>query len=313
MVPPMKRVFWLIVAAITAAMILTYLLSMRHAQAAPAPPAAAPAPPARKPIPNPPGLIAFYPRALLRTVKPPPESSLRILGDGTAEDGSHVAFVSNGRKYSILAVLTKDKLRKPEEALFLAPRYVVAKDMMAVQAGKEPLVRVTAGEVLDWAYVYDRNGDGRADYLTYLVGPLPVQDDSFPGDFPLNEASLDHAQLEYLLDHERYIFTHVADEDFDGTVDALVLYVRAPDRLWVKEFAAVLAPGGGAPDSSWTFRRAISLPTGSLARADHGFLRHRIAGKDVLVTQANFAGWTDVLKRINDAALAAKVRFPAAP
>lgn len=301
-----KHVWWLVVAAITAAIVLTYLLSQSRARAAQ--PAGAP-----RSAASPPGLIAFYPRVAARAAKPPAEKALRVLADWTHPDGAHVAFVSTGKRYSLVAVLTKQKFKKPEEALFLAPRYVVAKDMKAVQAGREPLVRATAGEVVDWAWVYDRNGDGRADYLCYLVGPMPVEDDSFPAGFPLESQPLSQAQLDFTLDHDRYVFTHVADEDFDGTVDALVLYVRDPERVWVKEFAAVVRFGGGSPDTSWTFRESIAHPTGNLQRVNGGFLRHRASGNAVFVTSSNFTGWTDVLARINAAADATKARFPAAP
>jgi hypothetical protein len=311
MVPGMKPAWRLVVAAITATIGLAYLLTRAFVQAGPGP-ANPPAAPLR-PIANPPGLIAFYPRAAARVTKPPAEKALRVLYDWTHQDGSHVSFVAVGKRTSILVVLTKDKFKKPEEALFLSPRYVVAKDMRAVQMGKAPLVRATAGEVTDWAYVYDRNGDGRADYLCYLVGPMPVEPDSFPADFPTEAQGLSRQQLDYMLDHDRYIFTHVADEDFDGTVDAIVLYVRDPDRLWVKEFAAILAPGGGSPDSSWTFRESIVSPSGALRHSNGGFVRHRASGKDVMVTAGNFAGWTDVLARINAAAAATNARFPATP
>jgi hypothetical protein len=311
----MKRLWRLVVTGTHAALLLTQFFGAEpsaHAAPAPKAPAASSAPPVRI-IANPPGLIAFYPRVAARVAKPPAEQSLRVLSDWTAEDGTHIAFVSPGKRLSILAVFSNDKFKKPEEALFLAPRYVVAKDMKAVREGREALVRSTAGEMTDWAYVYDRNGDGRADYLCYLVGPMPVEGDSFPADFPATTTGLSHAQLNYLLDHDRYIFSHVADEDFDGTVDAIVLYVRDPDRPWVREFATVIAPGAGAPDSSWTFRDAITVPTGALQRVRGGFLRHRVAGKDVLVTSSNFTGWGGVLARINAAAAASKARFPSGP
>ncbi|MEK7348931.1 MAG: hypothetical protein AABZ94_08670, partial [Candidatus Eisenbacteria bacterium] len=289
-----------------AAMILTYLLSRSQSEAAPAPAT----PPA---IANPPGLIAFYPRVVARVAKPPAEKSLRVLLEWKHGDGSHVTFVSPGKRLSILAVLTREKFKKPDQALYLSPRYVVAKDMTAVQEGREPLVRATAGEVMDWAYVYDRNGDGRADYLCYLVGPMPVEGDSFPADFPVESQALDHQRLDFMLDRTRYIFSHAADEDFDGRVDAIVLHVRDPDRPWVKEFAAILADGGAEPDSSWTFRDAIASPTGAPKRVKGGFVRHRAKGKDVLVTASNFAGWTQVLGKINAAAEATKARIPLAP
>jgi len=311
MVPGMKQAWRLVVATITATIGVAYLLSRTFVQAGPAP--ATPAPPPLRAIANPPGLIAFYPRAAARSAKPPAEKALRVLGDWMHQDGSHVSFVGVGKRTSILVVLTKDKFKKPEEALFLSPRYVVAKDMKAVQAGTQPLVRATAGEVVDWAYVYDRNGDGRVDYLCYLAGPMPVESDSFPVDFPTESGALTTQQLDYMLDHDRYIFSHVADEDFDGTVDAIVFYVRDPARLWVKEFAAVLAPGGGDPDSSWTFRESIITPTGALSKSRGGLVRHRLAGKDVVITSGNFSGWTDVLTRINAAAQATNARFPAVP
>jgi hypothetical protein len=313
MVSGMKHAWWFVVAAVAAAIALTYLLSRTRANAAPAPPTPSAVVKPPRAIANPPGLIAFYPRAAARAAKPPAEKALKVLADWTDENGSHVTFVAVGKKTSILAVLTRNKFKKPDQALFLSPRYVVAKDMKAVQAGTEPLVRATAGEVVDWAYVYDRNGDGRADYLCYLVGPMPVESDSFPADFPTESQGLSREQLDFMLDHDRYVFSHAADEDFDGTVDAIVLYVRDPDRLWVKQFAAIVAPGGGAPDTSWTFRESIASPSGGLMRAKGGFVRHRSAGKDVLVSAGNFAGWTDVLARINAAAQATNARFPAAP
>lgn len=291
MVRPMRRLGWVVVVLLVAGA----------------------GPPARKLIANPPGLIAFYPRVAARTQKPPAESTLKVLSEARVDDGSHVAFVSYGRRLSILAVFTNQKFKKPEEALFLAPRYVVAKDMKAVREGREPLVSATAGEVTDWTYVYDRNGDGHADYLAYLVGPLPIMPDSFPADFPPDEATLTHGQLDYKLDHERYVFTHVADEDFDGSVDAIVLYVRDPARLWVRNYAAILALGSGAPDSAWTFRDAIATPTGTLSAVRGGFLRHRNNDKDVIISSANFTGWTAILARINAAADSTKARFPNSP
>src|SRR5262245_11167049 len=92
-------------------------------------------PQARKPIANPPGLILFYPRVAARVLKPPAEKTLQVLSETKIADGSHVAFVSYSKRLSILAVFTKDKFKKPEEALFLAPRYVLNKDMKAAQEG----------------------------------------------------------------------------------------------------------------------------------------------------------------------------------
>lgn len=296
----MKRLWWLVAAAILAAMMLSLSLTRSKAKAAPPPP-------------DPPGLIAFYPKAAERVERPPSESALRAFADWTAEDGSHVTLVSAGKKRAFLAVFTPDKMKKPDQALFLRPRYVVAKDMKAVAAGREPLVRTTAGALDSWAYVYDRNGDGRADYLTYLAGPMAVQDDSFPADYPRDGEPLTQAQLDYSLDRQRYVFTHAADEDYNGAIDALVLYVRDPDRAWVREFAALLAWGGASPDSAWTFRRSIAEPTGALPEVDGGYLRHRVANRPVYVTAANYDTWTAVLTKINAAAEATKTRFPPAP
>lgn len=306
----MKRYWWLVVAAIVAAMVLSVSLARTKAKAAVAAAATAAAAAA---TPEPPGLIAFYPRAAERVNRPPSESSLKAFADWRADDGSHVTLISAGRKRAFLAVFSREKLKKPDQALFLRPRYVVAKDMKAVREGRVPMVRATAGELDDWAYVYDRNGDGRADYLCYLAGPIPVKGDSFPADFPRDGEPLTQAQLDYALDHQRYIFTHAADEDFNGAIDALVLHVRDPDRAWVNQFAALLAWGGASPDSSWTFRHSIAEPTGTLREVDGGYLRHRVAGRDVYVTAANFTAWSDILTKINSAAEASKTGFPRGP
>ena len=175
------------------------------------------------------------------------------------------------------------------------------------------MVRATAGNLVDWAYVFDRNRDGRADYLCYLIGPLPVEPDSLPADFPKGTAPLAGAELEYMLDHQRYVFTHAADENFDGAIDALVLPVLDSDRPWVKEFAVVLAPGGGTPDSAWTFRGSVADSTGTLQHVKGGYVRHRVAGKDLVVTASNFEKWSDILARVNAAAEVKKSRFSVAP
>ena len=310
----MKRFWWLIAAAITAAMLLTYLLSQRHAEAAPAKQAAPAKRAAPTPIPNPPGLIAFYPRVLAFAAKPPAESALRAVADWRHEDGACVTLLAaSAKNRSLVALFTPDKIKNPEKGLYLSPRYIVAKDMKAVAEGREPMVRTSAGNLVDWAYVFDRNRDGRADYLCYLLGPLPVEPDSFPADFPRGSDPLAGPQLEYMLDHQRYIFTHATDENFDGAVDALVVPVLDSDRPWVKEFAVVLAPGGGTPDSAWTFRDAMTDSAGSLPRVRGGFLRHRVAGKDVAITASNFERWSDILARVNAAAEVKKSRFSTAP
>lgn len=310
----MKRVWWLIVAAITAAMVLTYLLSQRHAEAAPAKAAASAKQAAPAPIPNPPGLLAFYPRVLAFAAKPPAESALRAVADWRHEDGACVTLLAaSAQKRALLALFTPDKIKNPEKGLYLTPRYIVAKDMKAVAEGREPMVRTSAGNLVDWAYVFDRNRDGRADYLCHLVGPLPVEPDSFPADFPLGSGPLAGRQLDYMLDHQRYVFTHAADENFDGAIDALVVPVLDSDRPWVKSFAVILAPGGGTPDSAWTFRGSVTEPTGALERARGGYIRHRVAGKEIAITSSNFEKWSDTLARVNAAAVLKKSRFSMGP
>lgn len=286
MVPGMKRVLWLIGVVIMAA----------------------------APLANPPGLISFYPRVLAFIAKPPAEGLLRAVADWRHEDGACVTLLAaSAQKRSLVAIFSPDKIKNPEKAIYLNPRYIVAKDMKAVAEGREPMVRATAGNLVDWAYVFDRNRDGRADYLCYLIGPLPVEPDSLPADFPKGAAPLAGAQLDYMLDHQRYVFTHAADENFDGAIDALVVPVLDPDRPWVKEFAVVLAPGGGTPDSAWTFRASLSDSTGALQKVRGGYLRHRVAGKDVVITASNFEKWSDILARVNAAAEVKKSRFSIGP
>ena len=302
MVPAMKRVWLLLAAAATAA-------ATAATAAAPSKP-----PPALSPIPNPPGLIAFYPRVLSFAASPPAPSALRVVTDWRHEDGACVTLLAaTTQKRSLLAIFSPDKMKNPERALYLTPRYIVSKNMKAAAEGREPLVRATAGSMVDWAYVFDRNRDGRADYLCYLVGPLPVEPDSFPSDFPSGSEPLVGPRLDYMLDHQRYIFTHAADENFDGAIDALVVPVLDSDRPWVKEFAVVLAPGGGTPDSAWTFRGSIADAGGTLPHARGGYLRHHVAGKDVVITASNFEKWSDILARVNAAAEVKKSRFSMAP
>ncbi len=129
---------------------------------------------------------------------------------------------------------------------------------------------------LDWGWIYDRNGDGWVDYFTYLDGANPVMTDDIahlvprkpgvkPGD-PVKIAGLE--ELELVMDKVELVFTHHADDDFDGRSDAVVAALRHPENpIWFygsgvlrsRELTQVV-------DEDWRFVSDIRVKAGAVPR-----------------------------------------------
>jgi hypothetical protein len=124
----------------------------------------------------------FYPTAEARTQSPPDLSSLSILcrEKRFLGLGGHITFVGSPDKKVLLVVFTDKKVKDLSRVITLKPVFI--KPSGAVLAS--PSARVSLDATHDWAYVYDRNGDGQVDYLSFFFAALSIKPDDFPANYP---------------------------------------------------------------------------------------------------------------------------------
>lgn len=234
------------------------------------------------------GIEAFYPQASARTGFLLEPKTL-VIAAQEEQDGHNIALMGTDPKKPFLFSMT--------------PFYLIHPDVQLSFGGRAPS-KEFPNPSPNWGYVFDRNGDGKADYLCYYAGQKPVKGPGFPPDFPKREADgklrLKEAHILYLVSRMRAIFFHVADDDFDGRVDGVVLYSLDPSRDWVDGWGLFrnTKPGAGA-DVAILFRDDITKPTGKPKREGEGWAWIGAGGKKATVGAALFDGWSQILARVN--------------
>jgi len=111
------------------------------------------------------------------------------------------------------------------------------------------------GEVSTWAYVFDRNRDGKVDYIALLTAAAAYEGDDFPEDFPVGKGALNKEQQEYFIGHAKLIFDHWADDNFDGKLDACVVNDLDPVRdMVLRQIVIRSSKFNYSLDDVWAFR-----------------------------------------------------------
>lgn len=211
----------------------------------------------------------FYARAYALTQAPPAQSKLSIIcqkkisNEAPYFPNHFVNFVGVQKHKVLLAAITKGKLKNPQRNLYLRNRIVLAGDKKTKT-------------VWDWAYVFDRNGDGKIDYFAFLIGPMPVKPKDFPSDYPPttnNAVMLSKKQLIFHLHNMKLVFAHVADENFDGKPDATVRPAfDAKYKTWVNGWVVLRdSKSSGTLDECWYFREDMAKKEIPCERSDSGF------------------------------------------
>jgi hypothetical protein len=127
-------------------------------------------------------IISFYPIARAETANPPPLDSLVVLCRQKIEyQGNEGWLTLAGRRGGEALVVIDGKIKELPEAISLVP----VSTAVPVGTAIPPTALPGPNGTLDWGYLWDRNGDGRADYLAYLDGALFVLPDTVPADFPV--------------------------------------------------------------------------------------------------------------------------------
>jgi len=216
------------------------------------------------------GLLEFHDLALARAVAGAPEKELSVVcaeklhggGVPTGYAGLWLSFLTTERGRVQIAALTKSSITRPADTIALKPLF-----------NPLPTARVGSAGTLDWAYVYDRNGDGRIDYLVYLQNAHAVLPDPLPPGFPKPEV-LPNGQvrgsmelIRAMISNAQLVFSHYADDRFDGRVDAVVVPEFDAERpMFVGGYIAYLRARDGRAEEAWAFRASIGERTRTLTR-----------------------------------------------
>ncbi len=141
----------------------------------------------------------------------------------------------------------------------------------------------SSGKSMDWGFVYDRNGDGWADYIAFLFGPMPVGTPEILAQVPARPAPQLRPEggATYRITREEYalqvastrlVFNHFADDGFDGKADAIVSALMDPDRWgWIHRRAVVRSRAHSlVVDEDWVFVQDIAAREGPVPRGPDG-------------------------------------------
>jgi hypothetical protein len=206
-------------------------------------------------------LINFYPVADTLCIYPEitkpidticqavmPQYMRKKAGKKSVIDSSkiYVSFLGyKGQKNVFIAALTTKPLENPNF------------DIMRIVDfdGASPKL----GKVTTWGYVFDRNNDGKIDYMALVDGAAAFKDDRVPPDFPVRGQNLTMPQLELFLGHCRIIFNHWADDNFDGKIDCAVHTDMDSVRDWIDRRIVIRSTKfDGNFDEVWAFRKYIT-------------------------------------------------------
>ena len=156
------------------------------------------------------------------------------------------------------------------------------------------------GATRDWAYVFDRAGRGRIDYLVFHLGDQPVKPKAFRGDFPKGRGLNKQADADYLFANVRTVFIHAADDNGDTRVDGAVVPVVDPERpAWIEGYAVLQSRRfDDVIDTDWLFTDDIRLHLGAVPRNPKG-LRVRPDPEDGVAPESVLPSWSAMLADFN--------------
>jgi hypothetical protein len=232
--------------------------------------------------------VAFYAGAEARALRPPEASTLKVACRESVEGRYFQAFKDPAGRI-VLVAFSDRPVKELEKAAFLEVRFR--------ESGPTACPSPRESCTMDWGYIYDRNGDGRVDYVAFLYGAMALTPANPPPGFSATADEVDREGLVLWLNSSRLFFFHGADDDFNGTADLMVgPSGPAPRSVWFDSFAALKSTArNGKVDDAWKFRDSIDVRLGPPAVLEGGYL---IDGK-ADSGDAWLAGRTDNLRRIN--------------
>lgn len=119
--------------------------------------------------------------------------------------------------------------------------------------------RPSLGKVTTWGYPFDRNRDGKIDYFALVHGAAPFEDAEFPPNYPKSAETLMYHHVELFLAKCKIVFSHWADDNYDGMIDGVAQVDLDPERNWVNRWILARSKKfNGRFDDVWAFRTDTS-------------------------------------------------------
>lgn len=234
-------------------------------------------------------IVAFYPHVDSLIQFPPPQESLRVACQKKVGSFYVTLLRAKGHANLWITVVTS----KPEKDL-------AKKVSLTVQFDN---AHPSVGAISAWGYIFDRNDDGKIDYMALLGGAAPVKSDDFPVDFPYRGKPLTRANVGMIVSHAALLFNHWADDNYDDTLDALVQVDMDPLRDWLQRHLMIRSTKfDGNFDDVWGFLGPIDSDRDSVDHTENG-VPYNPVGKTQPeeITRKDFLEKTAVLQMINHA------------
>lgn len=238
------------------------------------------------------GVLGFYPHAAAVTQHPPEIDDLRKLCEHKI-DGLYASLWGVEPRKPQLVVFHKSRINQLTNVVTLKIRYNPA-----------PTARVSQEGSLDWGYVFDRNSDGLFDYVAFLSGARPVEGTDFPSDYPKGGlgVKISFKDLELTIKSGRLVFKHYADDNFDGSADAVVAPIPDLERpFWIRSYGVLRSTGfNGTVDEDWVFVEDIVSRKGRIPKTAKGYMMVNAEPPQIQEGDMWLADGTSLLKMINE-------------
>jgi hypothetical protein len=168
--------------------------------------------------------------------------------------------------------------------------------------------RPSLGKTATWGYVFDRNNDGKIDYMALVGGAAAFKEEQQSENFPARGNKPTLKQLEYFIAHCKLIFNHWADDNYDGKIDGVVHIDMDPMRDWVERMiVARSANFYGAPNDAWAFRDNILTEHETIIRTNSGIPYYPLGEKQSYITSAMLFEKTAYMELFNRAVSQCKI------
>lgn len=240
-------------------------------------------------------MIDFFRHADSMTIHPSLDQQLAIIQQKKMGD-NYVSFVGpKGTSIVLLAAVTVEKLADPN---------LISRTVDFIQD------RPTTGKIPTWGYVFDRNRDGKIDYLALVEGAAPYKNSSFPADYPARKKRVDMAQMELFVNNCKLVFNHYADDNYDGKIDALVHIDLDPERDWVdRQIVARSTQFNDLFDVAWAFQGSMANEHVTVGITTNGILFHPLNRPTDYLSKATLADRTGILNYLNASAAECKLKW----
>ena len=233
-------------------------------------------------------IIDYYHFADSISTFPPVDQELSLASKKI--DNWYVTFVGiKGQPKVLFAAVTLEPITDPK-SISLTIQFT---------EGMKPSV----GKISTWGYVFDRNRDGKIDYMALLGGGAPFEENDFPKDYPTRVSMMSQSQLEYYISHCKLAFNHWADDNYDGNIDAVVHVDLDPLRDWINRHIVIRSTTFGSTfNDVWAFRENLAGRHDSVSHKRKSVPYISLARRTETLTSKTLAEQTAILNLLNRAA-----------